>query len=98
MALATLATSAPAVSAAQIGDLSTLAASWRRSLRAQNKSPRTLVGYMEGVRIFEEFLERMGMPRRVAHIKREHVEAFIADGGSDSRMSTSRSSIGASTV
>ena len=62
-----------------VGDLSVLASSWRRALRAQNKSPRTVDGYLEGVRLFDDYLARMGMPRAVAHIRREHIEAFIAD-------------------
>ena len=54
-----------------VGDLSVLASSWRRALRAQNKSPRTVDGYLEGVRLFDDYLARMGMPRAVAHIRRE---------------------------
>jgi len=61
------------------GDLTPLAASFRRALRAQNKSPNTLVGYLEGVRLLEEYLRRMGMPTQVAHIRREHVEGFVAE-------------------
>jgi integrase/recombinase XerC len=49
-----------------IGDLGALASSFRRSLRAQNKSPRTVQGYLEGVEQFGAFL--------VAH-----VEAFVDD-------------------
>jgi len=79
MALATIATPGPAVTATSLGELGTLALSWRRALRAQNKSPRTIVGYLEGVRFFDEYLERTGMPRRVTAIRREHVEAFIAE-------------------
>lgn len=90
MALATIATPAPTMATAQIGDLDTLATSWRRSLRAQNKSPRTIVGYLEGVRLFGEYLERTGMPRRVAHLRREHVEAFIADQIERHKASTAR--------
>jgi len=62
-----------------IGDLTELATSFRRSLRAQNKSPRTVQGYLEGVDLFAAFLRREGMPTVVAHIRREHVEAFIAE-------------------
>jgi site-specific recombinase XerD len=60
-------------------DVATLALSWRRALRAQNKSPRTISGYLDGVDRFSEFLARSGMPRGVAHLRREHVEMFIAE-------------------
>lgn len=69
----------PAPPAAPLGDLTPLAASFRRALRAQNKSQNTIVGYLEGVRLFDEYLRRVGMPTQVAHLRREHVESFIAD-------------------
>lgn len=75
----TLATAAPPVTAATIGQISTLANSWRRALRAQNKSPRTIVAYLEGVRLLDDYLARSGMPREVAHVRREHVESFIGE-------------------
>ena len=90
MALATMADPAPAVTATPLGDLDALATSWRRALRAQNKSPRTIVGYLEGVRLFSEYLGRTGMPRQVAHIRREHVEAFVADQVERFRPSTAK--------
>jgi site-specific recombinase XerD len=62
-----------------LGQISTLAVSWRRSLRAQNKSPRTIVGYLEGVRFFDEYLARAGMPRAIGNLRREHVEAFLEE-------------------
>jgi site-specific recombinase XerD len=62
-----------------IGDIASLAASWRRALRAQNKSTATLSGYLDGVERFAAFLTHSGMPRVVAHISREHVELFIAE-------------------
>lgn len=66
------------VLAAEVGDLASLANSWRLALRAQNKSPRTVDGYLGGVRLFREFAGEMAMPRVVADIRREHLEAFIA--------------------
>ncbi len=60
-------------------DLAALADSFRRSLRARNRSPRTIEGYLEGLEHFTRYLGRMGMPPRVAHLTREHVEAFVAD-------------------
>src|SRR5207244_11627992 len=53
--------------------------SFRRSLLAENKSPRTVETYGEALRLFDEFLARQGMPRQIAGIRREHVEAFIAE-------------------
>lgn len=64
---------------ARLGEISTLALSWRRALRAQNKSERTVDGYLEGVRFLDEYLARMGMPRAVPNIRREHVEGYIAE-------------------
>jgi site-specific recombinase XerD len=56
-----------------------LAVSFRRSLEAANKSPRTVETYSEAVRLFGEFLKAHGMPTDPTAISREHVEAFIAD-------------------
>jgi len=71
------ATSTAITTAASIGDISVLADSFRRSLRAQAKSPRTVGNYGDGVRQFHDYLTRMGMPTAVANIRREHVEAFV---------------------
>ena len=49
------------------------------SLRARNRSPKTITSYLQTAMIFREYLERVGMPTRVDRITREHVEAFIAD-------------------
>lgn len=59
--------------------LEDLEKSFRLSLEAQNKSPRTVETYTDAVRLFRDFLRRVGMPTDVARIRREHVEAFIAD-------------------
>jgi site-specific recombinase XerD len=56
-----------------------MAASFRRSLLAANKSPRTVQTYTEGVRLLGEFLAARGMPQQIAHLTREHIEEFIAD-------------------
>ena len=55
-----------------------LTSSFRRSLLAQNKSPRTVQTYGEALTQFGDFLASQGMPQDIAHIRREHVEAFIA--------------------
>jgi site-specific recombinase XerD len=48
-------------------------------LRAANRSPNTIRSYVEAVEKFDAFLAAQGMPRTVANIRREHVEAFISD-------------------
>ena len=53
--------------------------SWRLSLEAQNKSPRTISQYLDSLRLFEAFLTATGMPVVAGSITREHVEAFLAD-------------------
>lgn len=58
---------------------STLERSFRLTLEAQNKSPRTVETYTDSVRFLREFLRRTGMPLDVATVRREHIEAFIAE-------------------
>lgn len=53
-------------------------ASFTRHLAAENLSARTIETYSEATNQFSTFLQAQGMPQQVAHIKREHVEAFIA--------------------
>jgi site-specific recombinase XerD len=61
------------------GDLRALAKSYRLSLIASNKSPRTIQVYLESIRLLGEFLERVGMPTDIEALSREHVESFVAD-------------------
>jgi site-specific recombinase XerD len=63
----------------QFGDIRTLNTSFERSLRAENRAPRTLVIYGGCVSRFGDFLEARGMPMDATSIAREHVEAHIAD-------------------
>jgi site-specific recombinase XerD len=56
-----------------------LYASFLRSLRAENKSPRTVETYGDAVRAFAGFLADRGMPTTVDAVTREHVEAWIQD-------------------
>ena len=56
-----------------------LIGSFTRSLRAANRSERTVQGYTEAVRLFGKFLESQGMPTLPENIIREHVECFIQD-------------------
>src|SRR5262245_19303228 len=52
---------------------------FRDSLRARNRSPKTIKSYTDTARLFAAFLAERGMPTDVEHVAREHVEAFIAD-------------------
>ena len=70
-------TSAPNSSAAS--DIGANAASFRRHLRAANRAPATQHAYLDAVARLDAFLEARGMPRAVAAIRREHVEAFVED-------------------
>ncbi|HEY3335853.1 MAG TPA: tyrosine-type recombinase/integrase [Candidatus Limnocylindrales bacterium] len=62
-----------------LSDLLTLLASWQRHMSAQRMSPATLSTYSAAVSQLDLYLESQGMPRAVAGIRREHVEAFITD-------------------
>jgi site-specific recombinase XerD len=61
-----------------VGGIRSLAPSWRISLQAGNRSPKTLDTYLSAVAMFATFIEERGMPTAVASIRREHVEAFLA--------------------
>src|SRR5918912_1514645 len=61
------------------GDYGLLANSFRRSLLAANKSPKTIKAYLDAVNLFAAFLAEKGMPCSVSAISREHVESFLAD-------------------
>ena len=62
-----------------LGDITALGESFGRHLRAANKSAATTRSYLDAIRHLDAFLAEAGMPRDVAAIHREHVEAFIAD-------------------
>lgn len=64
---------------ADLGDYSGLVESYRRNLEAGNRSPATVRTYLFGLAAFGEFLEKKGMPRNVAALSREHVEAFVSE-------------------
>jgi len=63
----------------EAGDIASNLASYLRHLRAANLSPRTVQSYGEAVGQLAGFLAEQGMPIEVAHIRREHIEAFITD-------------------
>jgi site-specific recombinase XerD len=62
-----------------MNDLQELERGFELSLRARNRSPRTIKSYVEAVRLLRAFLVEVGMPTEADRIGREHVEAFIAD-------------------
>jgi hypothetical protein len=67
------------MAAASGPDLAALNASFRRTLRAQNKSDRTVEAYTDAVRLLAEFCAAGGHPLPVRELKCRHVELFIAD-------------------
>src|SRR5438309_42378 len=73
----TAAATTPKVS--HVSGLRVLGESFRRTLRTQNKSERTVETHGEALRLFGDFLLGQGMPTDADAIWREHVEAFIAD-------------------
>ena len=60
-------------------DLEANAKLFARHLRAANRSPATIRSYLDALRHLDDYLAARGMPRDVATIRREHVEAFIED-------------------
>lgn len=65
--------------AQSVGQLTSLAGSWRLHLNAANLSPRTIDNYMLAANQLAGFLTQTGMPTAADSIHREHVEAFIVD-------------------
>lgn len=68
-------TSSPTVT----NDISDFLRGYKLSLRARNRSPKTITGYLQTVELFRAFLAQVGMPTSVDRLTREHVEMFIAD-------------------
>ncbi|MHB1929415.1 MAG: tyrosine-type recombinase/integrase [Acidimicrobiales bacterium] len=62
-----------------VGDLRTLIPDFARSLRAANKSPKTVKIYTEAANGMVNFFLAQGMPTEADHVRREHVEAYIED-------------------
>jgi len=67
------------LSKVETSDVDELIASWTRSLRSRNRSPKTIRGYREAAELFLGFLAARGCPVRLDEITREHVESFIED-------------------
>lgn len=62
-----------------MGDYSALRDSWQRTLRAENKAPRTISTYLDAADELGAFLADRGMPLVMANIRREHVETWVAE-------------------
>jgi len=61
------------------GHLLVLNRSFRRTLEAENKSPRTIEAYTDAVRLLATYCQAHGHPLLTGELKREHIQAFIAD-------------------
>jgi site-specific recombinase XerD len=61
------------------GDLTALNASFARTLRAENKSERTVEAYTDAVRLLARFCDANGLPTTASAIERPHLERFITD-------------------
>ena len=59
-------------------DIALLVRSFELSLRATNKSPKTIKSYTDTVRGFCLFLVDSGMPTNIRNLTREHVETYIS--------------------
>jgi site-specific recombinase XerD len=68
-----------AATAASLPTVRQLGDEWALSLAAQNKAKATRGTYLAAVNQLADYLDAHGMPTAVAHIHREHVEAFMAD-------------------
>jgi site-specific recombinase XerD len=66
------------VAKAPLVTISTLLQDWSISLRAAGRAELTLVSYVAVGKSLDGFLQERGMPREVANIRREHVEAWLA--------------------
>jgi site-specific recombinase XerD len=65
--------------ATEFGTLEVLIPSWERSLRASNRSPKTIRSYGDSARLLESFIKDAFGITSVAAINRDHLETFIED-------------------
>src|SRR4051812_9263320 len=61
------------------GDIAPLSRSFARSLRAANRSPRTVETYLAAINQLAAYLVAHGTPTQVVSITREYVEAFVSE-------------------
>ena len=59
--------------------LVSIAPSYERHLRAENKADRTVFIYLDSIARLDWFLGAAGMPQTIDLVTREHVEAFVAN-------------------
>jgi site-specific recombinase XerD len=52
---------------------------WVLHLKSEGRAERTISTYLNALRRLDEFLAAKGMPRELRAIRREHLEAWIAD-------------------
>ena len=61
------------------GHLLALNRSFRRTLEAENKSPRTIEAHTDAVRLLASYCQAQGNPLLASELRREHIQDFIAD-------------------
>ena len=61
------------------GHLLALDRSFRRTLEAENKSPRTVEAYTDAVRLLATYCQAHRHPVLAGELRREHIQEFIAD-------------------
>ena len=61
------------------GHLLVLNRSFRRTLEAENKSPRTIEAYTDAVRLLASYCQAHSHPILAGELRREHIQDFIAD-------------------
>jgi hypothetical protein len=79
------------------GHLLALNRSFRRTLEAENKSPRTVEAYTDAVRFLALYCEAHGKPLLARQLQREHIQDFIADQLARWKPATAHTATGAST-
>jgi hypothetical protein len=60
------------------GHLLALNRSFRRTLEAENKSPRTVEAYTDTVRLLATYREAHGKPLLARQLRREHIPPWTA--------------------
>lgn len=60
-------------------ELAVLLPDWEIHLKALNRSPRTILSYVKCGTDLLAYLQAQGMPTRAPEIRREHLEAWLAD-------------------
>lgn len=64
-----------------VDDLTLLLPDWRTHLRARNVAPSTIASYLTAGRNLLDYLAEKGMPTTAGGVRRDHLEAFLADLG-----------------